>query len=69
MWCRVFSSCVMVFTRGNNGVGGSFGVEWCLGVWRWWRRVLMVSMVWGVNVISIREGMFWVWCGGLGFCN
>ena len=24
----------------------------------------MVSMVWGVNVISIREGMFWVWCGG-----
>ena len=28
----------------------------------------MVSMVWGVNVISIREGMFWLWCGGFGFC-
>ena len=27
----------------------------------------MVSMVWGVNVISIREGMFWVWCSGFGF--
>ena len=29
----------------------------------------MVSMVWGVNVISIREGMFWVGCSGFGFCT
>ena len=42
---------------------GGCGRELCLGVWRWWRTVLIWRMVWGVKVMLMREGIVWVGLG------
>ena len=36
---------------------------WAVGLWSCWRRDLKRSMVWGVNVMLMREGICcgWVW--------
>ena len=37
---------------------------WYLGVWSWWRRVFILRMVWGVNVMLIKGRMGLVAGGG-----
>ena len=45
------------------GVWRWYGLGWDVGLWSCWRRDLKRSMVWGVNVMLIREGICcgWVW--------
>ena len=54
--------CVII-----GSIGGSCGGLLDLGVLNWWRRVFMFCMVWGVNLILMREGIVWVCWVGLEF--
>ena len=54
--------CVII-----GSIGGSCGGLLDLVVLIWWRRVFMFCMVWGVNLILMREGIVWVCWGGLEF--
>ena len=71
MCWRVFRSWVRVCKRGISG--GMHGVcsrdwylgDWYLGVWSWWRLDLIWCMVWGVNLMLMREGIVWIGCGWL----
>ena len=66
MCWRVFRRWVRVCKRGiSGGVYGVCGRDWYLGVWGWWRRDLIWRMVWGVNVMLMREGIVWIGWGWL----